>query len=84
MIWARVLPSMIVMFVTLAAVGGRGQNLQHRAVGHVLLELVGAGAQVAALAGERRAQVEEEARGDHPVAGQFVADLASRSNAAGS
>ena len=45
--------------------GRRRQHLEHLAVGHVLLEVVRAGAQVAALAGERRAQVEEEARGDH-------------------
>ena len=55
---------------------GRGQDLQHRAVGHALLEVVRAGPHVPALAGQRRPQVEEEARGDDSVSGQFVADVA--------
>src|SRR6202042_1697088 len=48
---------------------------EHLAVGHVALEVERAGAQVTALAGERRAQVEEEARGDHAGARELIADL---------
>ena len=52
------------------------QGAEHRAVGHVELQLIGPGAHVAAIAGERRAGVEEEARVDHALTLEQIADLA--------
>ena len=67
---------MIVMLRRLRRRRRLGEELEHVAVAHALLQVVRAGAQVAALAGQRRPQLEEEARGDHAVLGQQVADLA--------
>ena len=59
--------------------GGRrrlGQRRQDRAVAHPELQVVDPRPQVAALAVERRAQLEEEARRDDAVPGEDVSDLA--------
>ena len=59
------------------------QDLQRGRVAHVVLHLEGARAQLAAVARERRAQLEEEARGHHALGGQDVADLLGAPTLAG-
>ena len=73
----------MVSSVTLAAGGALVSAFSTVAVAHALLEVVDAGPQVAALTGERRPQLEEEARGDHAVLGQQIADLARARRGAG-
>ena len=56
----------------------RGEDLQHGSVGHAELQVVGAGPQVAPVAGQRGADLEEEPGRDHALMGQLVADLPGR------
>ena len=52
-----------------------GQDLERLVVGHPLLQVIGPGAEIAALAGQRRAHLEEESGRDHAGLGQLVAHL---------
>ncbi len=64
------------MFVVFAAGGAFGEDLEDRPVGHPLPQVICAGPQVAALAGQRRAHLEEEPGRDHAGLGELVADSA--------
>src|ERR1700733_9968113 len=53
-----------------------GQGVERGAVAHSVLEVIEARSQIAPFAGERRAQIEEEARRYDAHPGELIADLA--------